>query len=190
MRLIFGTLVVAGAVAAASLQPAAAQAQAQTHAGIAIGMPVVDAAGGAVGTVAGLKGDNVLVKTGRHEALLPKTSFTLAEGKLLFGMTQAQLDAEIDQSMTAASAAIVAGATVTGTGGAALGQIETVAGGDVTIALASGQKIQVSADALRGNSDGSVTIGYTAEQLQKLVTAPAPAETEAAASAPAETGGQ
>ena len=56
-------------------------------------MQVTDASGGSVGTVKAIQGANLLIKTDKHEALLPTTSFTLADGKLLFGMTQAQLDA-------------------------------------------------------------------------------------------------
>jgi len=162
MRLIVGTLT---AVGLALASPAVAQAQA----GVNVGMQVTDAAGGLVGTVTAIKGENLLVKTAKHEALLPKSSFTVANGKLLFGMTQAQLDAEIEKNLAAANAAIAAGATVKGTGGTAVGKIESVADGNVVIALDGGKKIQVPQTALRGNADGSVTIGYTADQLQALV---------------------
>ena len=64
----------------APLAPAAAQTP---------GMQVVDTNGGAVGVVTAIKGDLVTVKTDKHEVALPKTSFTVHEGKLLFGMTQA-----------------------------------------------------------------------------------------------------
>ena len=39
--------------------------------------------GGAVGTVNAVQGDNLLINTDKHEALLPKASFTAQEGKLL-----------------------------------------------------------------------------------------------------------
>jgi preprotein translocase subunit YajC len=158
MRLILGSFAVLGLALAA---PASAQS---------VGMQVVDTAGAPVGTVTAIKGDNVQIKTDKHEALLPKASFTVHEGKLLFGMTQAQLDAKIEASAAASQAAIVAGATVNGTAGTAVGKIETVANGQVTIDLASGKRIEVPATALRGNADGTVTIGYTAEQLEALVS--------------------
>jgi hypothetical protein len=145
--------------------PAVAQAQA----GITIGMQVTDASGAPVGQVVGLKGPNLLVKTDKHEAMLPRTSFSVSKGKLLFGMTQAQLDAQIESSLAAAHAAIVAGATVKGAGGAAVGTIESIADGNATIALQDGKKIAVPQTGLRGNADGSVTIGYSAAQLQALV---------------------
>ena len=167
MRLILGSLVAAGIAVSAPIAPAAAQAQGS----IAIGMQVVDSAGGAVGTISALKGDNVVVKTDKHEVQLPKTSFTVSEGKLLFGMTRAQLNAEIEKSLSAANAAIAAGATVKGVGGAAVGTIDSVADGNVTITLQDGKKIAVPQAGLRGNSDGTVTIGYTAAQLEALVQA-------------------
>jgi hypothetical protein len=165
MRLMLGTFTALGLALAAPLAPAAAQAQA----GIMVGMQVTDSAGGAVGSVAAVKGDNLLIKTDKHEVLLPKTSFTANAGKLLFGMTQAQLNAEIEKSLAAANASIAAGAVVKGASGAEVGKIEIVEGGNVTIALQSGTKIQVPEKAVRGNADGTVTNGYTAEQLEALV---------------------
>jgi hypothetical protein len=172
MRLIFGTFVAAAIGISAPLAPAAAQAQA----GITVGMQIVDPSGAPVGSVAGLKGDNLVVKTDKHEVQLPKTSFTVNQGKLLFGMTQARLNAEIEKTLSAASASVVAGATVNGVAGTPVGKIDAIADGKVTIALTAGQKIQVPQDAVRGNPDGTVTIGYTSAQLQELVekaTAPA-----------------
>jgi preprotein translocase subunit YajC len=176
MKLIVGTLAAVGLFAAA---PAAAQAQA----GINVGMQVTDASGAPVGTITAIQGSNVMIKTDKHEALLPQASFRAAGGKLLFGMTQAQLDAQIEQSVAAANAAIVAGASVKGLGGTALGTIESVADGNVTIALQDGKKIAIPKDGLRGNADGTVTIGYSAAQLEAMLQPAAPATD--ASSAPA-----
>jgi len=182
MRLIVGSLTAVGLMIAA---PAVAQAQAA----IGVGMQITDASGGAVGTVTAVKGDNLLVKTDKHEVLLPKASFAVSDGKLLFGMTQAQLDAEIEKNLAASSAAIVAGATVKGSAGTQVGTIESVAGGKATIALQNGKKIAVPQEGLRGNSDGSATIGYSSEQLEALVGGNAPA-TDSAASATTNTSGK
>lgn len=162
MRLIFATF---AAVALALGVPTAASAQA----GMNVGMQVTDSTGGAVGTVKAIQGTNLLIKTDKHEALLPASSFTVANGKLLFGMTQAQLDAQIEQSLAAANAAIAAGATVKGSAGTPVGTIDSVADGKVTITLQGGKKIAVPQEGLRGNPDGTVTIGYTADQLEALV---------------------
>jgi hypothetical protein len=183
MRLIVGTLGALGLFVAA---PALAQAQA----GISIGMQVTDASGAPVGTVVGIKGANLLIKTDKHEAQIPRTSFSVSNGKLLFGMTQAQLDAQVEQSSAAANASIAAGAVVKGTGGAQVGTIEAVDGGNVTIALQDGKKIAVPQTGLRGTPDGTVTIGYSAAQLEALVQGGA-ATTDAASTTnpPADTNG-
>jgi len=165
MRLILGTFTALGLAIAA---PAAAQS---------VGMPIVDTAGSPVGTVTAIQGDNLQVKTDKHEALLPKASFRVDGAKLVFALTQAQLNAKIEESTASSQAAIVAGATVNGSGGTAVGKIETVENGQATIALDSGQRIQVPATALRGNPDATVSIGYTADQLQALVQQSAPPAT-------------
>jgi preprotein translocase subunit YajC len=159
MKLIVDTLSVLALLAAS---PAIAQA-------IAPGTQIMDSSGASVGTVKAVQGTNLLVKTDKHEVLLPSTSFTPNNGKLLFGMTQAQLDAQIEQSLAASNAAIKAGATVKGAGGATVGTIDSVADGKVTLTLQDGKKLAVPQEGLRGNADGTVTIGYSAEQLQALV---------------------
>ena len=63
--------------------PAAAQ-QAPASA-ITVGMAVKDTSGADVGTVTKVDGGNLMVKTDRHEVLLPATSFTPSNGTLLSG---------------------------------------------------------------------------------------------------------
>ena len=164
MRLITGIATAVGLALAAPATPALAQAAA-----IAVGMPVTDASGGAVGTVADVKGDNLVIKTDKYEVMLPKASFSVDQGKLLFGMTQAELNAEIEKSTAAANAAIVAGAAVKGIAGAPIGKIDAVDADTVTLALESGKKVRVPKEGVRGNADGTVTVGYTAEQFEALV---------------------
>lgn len=159
MRLILGTIAAFGLASAVS-SPAAAQA---------VGMQIVDTAGAPVGTVTAVKGDNIQIKTDKHDALLPKSSFTVANGKLLFGMTEAQLDQKIDEADAASAKAIAAGATVNGSAGAPVGKIDGVEGGNVTITLTSGKKLQMPVAGVRGNADGTVTVGYTADQLEALI---------------------
>jgi hypothetical protein len=146
-----------------------AASPALAQAGIAVGMQVTDVSGAPVGTVTAIQGSNLLIKTDRHEALLPSASFRPDKGKLLLGMTQAQLDAEIDQSLASANAAIKAGATVKGLGGAVVGTIDEVADGKATITLQSGKKIAVPQEGLRGNADGTVTVGSSAAELEATV---------------------
>ena len=158
MRLILGTLT---GLALAVAAPAAVSAQA----GINVGMAVTDASGAPVGTVTAINGDSIVVKTGRHEALLPKTSFTVSAGKLLFGMTQAQLNAEIEKTQAEAAKAIAAGATVKGSDGAVAGTIEAVDDDTVTIKLASGALVRVPRSGVAA-ANGEVVVGLTATELQ------------------------
>ena len=157
---MFSKKLFAAALALAVAPPAIAQS---------VGMQVVDTVGAPVGTVTAIQGDNLQVKTGKHEALLPKASFRADAGKLLFAMTQAQLDAQIEATMASANAAIAAGATVKGAGGTPVGTIDSVADGKVVVALQSGQKVALPANGVRGNPDGTVTLGYSSAQLEALV---------------------
>ncbi len=146
---------------------------AQASPAIAVGTQVTDAQGGQVGIVAGLNGENVMVRTDKHEVLLPKSSFTPSNGKLLFGMTQAQLNAEVEKSTAAADAALVAGATVVGLQGTPVGTIDSIDAQNATLKLASGKSVTLPRSGLRGNADGTVTIGLTVEQLNAAVSAAA-----------------
>jgi hypothetical protein len=166
MNQFVARLVGVALLAAAPVAPAIAQATAA----VAIGMQVTDAQGGQVGTVTALKGDNITVTTDKHEVLLPKTSFTPNNGKLLFGMTQAQLNAEVEKSTAAADAALVAGATVVGLQGTPVGTIESIDAQNATLKLASGKSVTLARSGLRGNADGTVTIGLTVEQLNAAVS--------------------
>ena len=166
MRLISNSFAALGVALALPAVPAFAQS---------VGMTIVDASGAPVGTVTAIQGDNIQIKTDKHDALLPKASFTVNNGKLLFGMTQAQLDSKIEDAAAASQKAIAAGATVNGSAGSSIGKIDAVDGANVTITLASGKKIQVPSTGLRGNADGTVSIGYTGAQLDALVASGSPA---------------
>jgi preprotein translocase subunit YajC len=134
----------------------------------AAGTQVVDTTGGAVGTVVRLDGANVVIKTDKHEVALPKTSFTAHEGKLLFGMTQAQLNAEVEKSLAEAAAAVAPGATVKGSGGTVVGTVEAVEADLVTIKLQSGNLVRIPRSGVAG-SNGEVVIGMTAQELEAQV---------------------
>jgi preprotein translocase subunit YajC len=162
MRLIFASIALAAVGIAAPSAPALAQAAA---ASIAPGMQVVDTSGGTVGTVTGVKGDLITIKTDKHEVALPKTSFTPSNGKLLFGMTQAQLNAETEKSLAAALAAVAPGATVKGSGGTVVGTVDAVDAETITVKLQSGSLVRIPKSGISAGSDG-VVVGLTAEELQ------------------------
>ena len=159
--------VTAFAFASLSLTPAFAQTA---------GTQVVDTKGGAVGTVVRVDGANIVIKTDKHEVALPKTSFTASEGKLYFGMTQAELNAATEKSLAEAAAAIAPGATVKGSGGAVVGTVDAVDAEFVTIKLQSGSLVKFPRTGVAG-SNGEVVIGLTVQELESQA-APAPATTE------------
>ena len=139
-------------------------------------MPVVDAAGGAVGTISAVAADSVTVKTAKHEAQLPRTSLTISEGKALFGMSQVDLDASVERTLaTAQQAALKVGAAVKGKGGGSVGTIDSVEAGNVTIRLASGVRISIPRSGIAVDADGSGVIGLTAAELEAQVKAAQPA---------------
>jgi len=156
MRPFLSKLATFSIVIAAPLAPLAAQS---------VGMQVVDPKGAAVGTVSGVMGDDVVIKTDRHEVRLPKSSFTLDQGKLLFGMTQAELNAAGDKSVADAAAALVAGATVKGSDGESVGTIDSIDAEFATIKLTSGKQVRVPRTGLGASAEGAV-IGMTAAQLE------------------------
>ena len=163
MRLAIASLAFVSMTFVVPLAPSVAQTA---------GMQVVDTGGGSVGTVVRVDGDNVVIKTDKHQVALPKTSFTTHEGKLLFGMTQAQLNAETEKSLAEAEASIAAGATVKGTAGAVVGTIDAVDSESVTIKLQSGSLFRVPRSGVAAGGDG-VVVGLTAEELDAQVSASA-----------------
>ena len=153
--------------AAALLAAAPLATAASAQAGIAPGMQVVDPAGNPVGTVTSVSGGELVVRTDRHEVRLPATSFTPHEGKLLFGMTGAELNAETDAALAAAAAAIAVGAEVRDSAGAVAGTIDALDESTVTLKLVSGELVRLPRDAVAGSQDG-VVLGVTAAELQMM----------------------
>jgi preprotein translocase subunit YajC len=132
--------------------------------GIAAGAAVKDTSGGAVGTVLRVDGDHFIVKTDRHEVRLPRTSFTAAEGALLFAMTQAQLNAAVEEAKAQAEAKVAPGAAVTGAGGASVGTIVAVDAEFVTVKLNAGGAVRLPRSAVGAGPNGVVT-SLTAAEL-------------------------
>jgi preprotein translocase subunit YajC len=152
-------------LAAAPAAPALAKAEA-----FAVGTVVTDAKGGPVGTVTAVKGDVVTVHTDRLDANLAKASFTPNNGKLLVGLTQAELNAAVEKDQAAAAASLAVGAEIKGTGGAVLGTIDAIDAEFVTIKVASGNKVRIPRSGVVGSANGAV-VGLTAEQLEAQVSA-------------------
>jgi preprotein translocase subunit YajC len=158
MRLQSSPIIACAGLALAAISVPAAAA-------VTAGATVKDTAGGEVGTIVRVEGDQLILKTDKHEVRLPVASFTATDSGALFAMTRDQLNAEVDKALAAANAQIVAGATVKGADGAALGTIEAVDSQFVTLKLASGTSVRLPRAAVTGGADGPVT-SLTAEQLE------------------------
>ncbi len=152
------------AIAAAAASPTAAQ-QPAPQAAMAVGAKVSDAQGGDVGTIAKVDGQFVIVKTDKHEVRLPVTSFTAHNGGFLFGLTRDQLNAEVEKTLAAASAKIVAGSTVTGSQGGNVGTIEAIDDQYVTVKLTSGKLVRLPRAAIAPGANGPA-IGMTVAELE------------------------
>lgn len=171
-RLARLTLAVAIAAAPVAMPPAFAA----TAAEVRPGMQVFDPAGGTVGSVIAVKGDVLILKTNKHEVQLPLSSFTAHEGKLMFGMTATQLNAETEQALAAADAAVAPGAEVYGSDGTLAGTIEALDSEFVTIKLTGGETVRLPRSGVGGSDKGAV-LGVTTAQLGELASqAAAPAQ--------------
>ena len=156
------TVIVAALLGSGALLTTPALAQ---KAGVEPGMQVVDTAGNPVGVITSMKDANVVLKTDKHEVQLPAASFTPSNGKLLFGMTEAQVDAAAEQAVADSQAAIKPGAEVYGMGGALAGTIDSMDDQYVTIKLTTEELVRVPKSGVAA-ANGKVVVGATAAQLK------------------------
>lgn len=153
-------------LSAAIFLAASAPADAQTTP-IAPGTQVVDTAGGTVGSITSVKGDQVVVKTDRMEVALPASSFTPSEGKLLFALTRDQLNAQGEKALAEANAKLIAGTSVYGQNGTLAGTIEAIDADTVTVKLTSGKLIRMPRASIAPGANGAV-LGVSAAELQRI----------------------
>ena len=174
MRLAFHGIAAALLIVVMLPAPVLAQPAAQSHvtSPITVGMTVKDPQGGIVGTITAINADLFTVKTDKHEAQLPRASFALDGDRALFGMTQAQLDATIEQQLAAAEASIVTGAQVVGLNGTPVGTIASLTDQYATVKLTSGKMIRLQRSALAPAPQGA-RIGMSAAALDEQVAASA-----------------
>lgn len=180
-KLFLSTFAVALAGSAAAAQQAAPAASPQQPAaaapaqqpgpaatattGFAAGAKVTDTAGGEVGMIVREDGAFVILKTDKHEVRLPKTSFTPHNGAFLMAMTRDQVNTAVEQAMAEANKLIAPGATVTGSGGATVGTIDSVDGEFVTLKLTSGKLVRLPRTGVAPGPNGAV-IGMSAAELE------------------------
>ncbi|MGS1017511.1 hypothetical protein [Allosphingosinicella humi] len=155
--------------AVVSVQPAFVPVAAAAQAAMSVGAVVKDTAGGEVGTITAVDGANVTLKTDKHEVQLPTSSFAATDSGFIMGMTQAELNAAVEQTMAAAAEKIAVGAVVKDTKGGTVGTIDAIADGLVTVKLSNGL-VQLPHAAFAATPDGPV-IGMTAAELEAQVSA-------------------
>lgn len=146
----------ASAGAAFSYAPAAA---------ISPGMQVVDVAGKPVGTVQSVRGNDLILKTDRHDVRVPIRSFTPDKGKLVFGMTREALNQSTDAML---AKAFLPGAAVHGKNGALIGHIDAIDEQFVTVELQSGETIRLPRASVGPGRNGAV-LGITTAELEEMV---------------------
>jgi preprotein translocase subunit YajC len=151
-------------VAAIAQTPAPAPAPAAGQTGLQVGATVKDTQGGTVGTITAINGPNVTVHTDRLDATVPATSFAVGNGQILFGMTQAQLNAAVDQANAQAAAAFAVGTPVKDRNGAVVGPVQALDETTVTVQLGE-QQIRLPRTALAA-SNGALVTGATLAELQ------------------------
>lgn len=156
-------LMVAGAAQPVLAQPV-------TAATVQVGANVEDQSGAAVGTIARIVGENVAIKTDKHEVLVPAASLAKLETGYLVGATREQLNASAEQALAAAEALVTVGATVNDSQGAALGTIAALDTEFATITLMNAEEIKIPRASLAATATGPV-IGMTVADLQAQLAA-------------------
>ncbi len=151
----------------------AAQPAQAARAGVAPGARVSDPKGGEVGTVSRVDGQFVILKTDKHEARLPVSSFTAHNGGLLVAMTRDELNAAVEKTMAEASQKITVGAIVSCSQGGTVGTINALDEQFVTVKLGSGKLVRLPRTSLAPGPNGAV-IGMTVAELEAAAAAAAP----------------
>jgi hypothetical protein len=165
--------------AAAAALPLAAPALAQS--GLHVGATVTDAQGGTVGTITAIDGQTVTLHTDRHDVRLAATAFAVNGNTILFGMTQAQVDAAVEQAQAASAQAIRVGAVLHDNMGAVVGPITVLDAETATVQIGT-NVVRVPRAGIQVNN-GNLVVNTTLAQL-RTASVPAPPPAPAAPPAP------
>lgn len=172
--------VAATLILSASPALAAELAPRQSRAEIAVGTHVVDDAGNPVGDIISIQGTDVVIRTDRHEARIPRSSLWVNRNRVILSMTRAQLNAAVERlapppppQAAAQPVQIAPGVVVRGSGGAVAGTIESVDQTNVVLRLTTGQTASIPRSAVAATTEGGL-IGITVDELQRRLQAAAP----------------
>ena len=158
----FAKLAAATALALSSVGAAAQD-------GVAVGATVYGPQGGVVGTVESIADGVVTVDTGKHKAPLPAGVFGTGENGPVITVTQAQINAMLDEQIAAAAAqrdaALIPGATVHTAGDLVLGNVKSVEGDNVVVDIETGP-VAMKREHFAVNASGTLIALFTLEQIQ------------------------
>ncbi|MBV9882269.1 MAG: hypothetical protein JO276_04610 [Sphingomonadaceae bacterium] len=155
--------------------------------GLHVGATVTDPQGGTVGTIAAINGANLILHTDRHDIPVPVTPFTATPNSVLFGMTQAQLDAAYEQAQAAAAQAFAVGAILRDSAGVVVGPVTALDAATVTVRI-DANVVRLPRAALAASPNGLVTGATRAQLLAASVPAP-PQPAPAPSPSPSPTSG-
>jgi len=151
------------APAAGATATASATATAPT-----VGTTIYDSAGVALGTVASITPQAIVINTGSAQVPVPPASVGKTDKGFAMAMTKADLDAAVASSQAQAKAAVQAkltpGTSVSGLNGATLGTIKAADAQIVTMTTAKGD-VKLPIAGFSADASGKIVAGITAEQL-------------------------
>ncbi|MCJ7422179.1 hypothetical protein [Sphingomicrobium astaxanthinifaciens] len=167
-----------------------APAFAAQPAGVTAGMEVVDTNGNAVGTVVSAGNDLITIRTDRHDVPVPVASFTPHEGKLLFAMSAADLNAAVDANLAAAEASVTLGKPVKDVAGVEFGTIDEITDEYIQLALADDKIVRIPVDGLQKDAGGAIALYNAADLIADASDRPVEAMAEAEGEAAVEAGAE
>ncbi|WP_271298843.1 hypothetical protein [Sphingomonas sp. CV7422] len=173
LALTIGSLMMVPAAALAQqAQPApgaaATTAGSATASAPTVGATIYDSAGVALGTVASITPQAVILNTGTAQVPVPPASIGKTDKGFAMAMTKADLDAAVASSQAQAQQAVKAkltpGTAVSGLNGANLGTIKSADAQFVTVTTAKGD-VKLPITGFTADATGKVIVGITADQL-------------------------
>lgn len=143
---------------------------------LAVGSTIYGPEGEVVGIVETMADGIVTVDTGKHKAPLPADVFGTSEKGPSITVTQAQINAMLDEQIAAAAAqrdaALVAGVMVHTAGDLMLGNVKSVEGDDVVVEIESGP-VAMKREHFAINANGTLIALFTLEQIEAAAEAAA-----------------
>ena len=158
MKKIITALGVGALVAIAPVTPAMAQA-----------LEIVDPAGNKVGYMVSMDTETGLItlKTDKYEVQLPKGSFTPNGETLMFSMTQAELNAEVERGKKELADTASVGRAVRDADLQPAGVIEAMTDDAVMVRLANNTIVAIPHNGITPHLDGAI-LGYRNADLEPL----------------------